>query len=51
MMITKIFDREKKITKKKSAKRPTGGTVTVKDFSLCALNLFNTRVSQFELNY
>ncbi len=29
MMITKIFDREKD-NEQKSAKRPTGGTVTVK---------------------
>ncbi len=38
MMITKIFDREKR-QRKKSAKHPTGGTVTVKKTIFNCINI------------
>ncbi len=39
MMITKLFEREKKTRKKKSAMRPTGGTVTVKGLIIISIYL------------
>ncbi len=46
-MVSMVFALKNSSLKTLSIKR----TKDLNYFSLCALNLFNTRVSQFELNY